>query len=230
VCVTTQIVDGTACDGGACLVGAGECKAGACVGVPVDCDDGEPCTDDGCERGRGCVHAAVAQFSYCDKDPCRSEVCSHVGECYSPPNQSSTGKPCGDDYCDKAGSCVLAAAFALGVFGDACDNDNDCESGECVVGVDGDKVCSFQCYRGGGDCPDGWLCGTGPACHPSDYGKACSAHDDCAHRCAGATESAPGYCTAYCWDWSCPDGFTCEILPELSKETGITYCVSTGGR
>lgn len=42
-------------DGDVCVVGD-HCSGGKCVGVPVPCDDKNPCTDDGCVPGQGCVH------------------------------------------------------------------------------------------------------------------------------------------------------------------------------
>ena len=40
-------------DGDACTV-EDQCSAGVCQGVPVDCDDGNEGTDDGCDPLNGC--------------------------------------------------------------------------------------------------------------------------------------------------------------------------------
>lgn len=68
--------DGAACnDGDACTTGDA-CAAGVCVGIPRDCDDGNPCTDDACDAATGCRHAA--NTAACDDgDPCSApDVCS----------------------------------------------------------------------------------------------------------------------------------------------------------
>lgn len=222
-CVVTQLVDGTACDGGACLVGPGECSGGACVGESVDCDDGEPCTDDGCDRERGCVYAAKPKFTHCDTDPCHVETCSEDGVCYSPFGVA-VASPCGDGLlCDEQGACAPASSFSLGLEGEPCEQPGDCASGLCTP-MDGGAVCGRRCYRGGADCDPGWMC-VNSACVPSDYGAECASDADCGGQCASASAAHAGYCTNVCVYWSCPDAFACEALPELSKQTGLGFCV-----
>ncbi len=221
VCVTTQIVDGTACDGGACIVGPGACSAGACVGAAVDCDDGEPCTDDGCDLEMGCVHDPRPLSTRCDVDPCRIEACSANGTCRALTSAANPGTPCGDDeHCTAAGQCRRADTFSLGLFGDGCVLAGDCVSGRCAG-----NVCSYVCAIGGADCASGWLCGAGSMCRPSDYGAACDDDADCSARCAPPSGGAPAFCTAACESWSCPTGWVCQTVPELTKQTGIGYCV-----
>ena len=37
--------------------GAERCESGLCVpGPALDCDDGNPCTDDSCDSGSGCIN------------------------------------------------------------------------------------------------------------------------------------------------------------------------------
>jgi hypothetical protein len=61
-------------DGTACLFGSGEgvCKAGQCVmscsTADDDCDDGNPCTQDGCDVETGaCVHDPAALHGTCSR-------------------------------------------------------------------------------------------------------------------------------------------------------------------
>ncbi|MCC7535204.1 MAG: hypothetical protein IT379_03280 [Deltaproteobacteria bacterium] len=49
--------DGTACADGTVCNGSETCAAGACVAdSPLDCDDGDSCTLDGCDPESGCTH------------------------------------------------------------------------------------------------------------------------------------------------------------------------------
>lgn len=65
------------------------CADGVCVGAPMDCDDGNPCTLDGCEAGIGCVHSPEPPGAPCDDglacstgDACQDGVCvADMSEC-----------------------------------------------------------------------------------------------------------------------------------------------------
>ncbi len=60
--------DGFACNG------VEVCAAGRCVaGAAPDCDDGDPCTLDGCTEGRGCVHAPKASAACSEPEPTDEE-------------------------------------------------------------------------------------------------------------------------------------------------------------
>lgn len=76
--------DGTPCvDGNACTTGD-SCAAGQCVGLPLQvsdaCDDGNPCTLDGCNPVSGCTH--FTQLVPCsDGDPCTVNDMCQAGKC-----------------------------------------------------------------------------------------------------------------------------------------------------
>lgn len=53
-------VTGLCNDGSICTAGD-QCSQGTCFGVPIDCDDGLPCTDDGCDPVLGCIHVDNGQ-------------------------------------------------------------------------------------------------------------------------------------------------------------------------
>jgi hypothetical protein len=59
-CQSAEAEDGTSCaDGRFCTVDD-RCEAGACVGTPRSCDDGDPCTLDSCDEGMArCLGEAV---------------------------------------------------------------------------------------------------------------------------------------------------------------------------
>jgi hypothetical protein len=61
VCAHAPVHDGTPCSDGNLCNGTESCQAGVCrAGTPLACNDGNPCTIDGCSPTRGCVHAAIA--------------------------------------------------------------------------------------------------------------------------------------------------------------------------
>ena len=57
LCAHQKLPDGAVClDGDACT-SLSFCKGGGCVGgAPIDCDDSNPCTSDGCDPASGCTH------------------------------------------------------------------------------------------------------------------------------------------------------------------------------
>ena len=73
-------IEGNEClDGNPCTI-ADHCEAGVCVGTPVDCDDDNPCSDDGCDETGGCVFEF--NESDCDDgDPCTVADRCEAGDC-----------------------------------------------------------------------------------------------------------------------------------------------------
>jgi cysteine-rich repeat protein len=57
----SSCADATVCNGDEVCDGAGVCQPG----VPLDCDDGNLCTQDSCDAGSGCLNAAVPRISGC---------------------------------------------------------------------------------------------------------------------------------------------------------------------
>src|SRR5581483_4404028 len=97
---TCQIQNvGEACDmSGPCFAG-GTCTAdGVCTGKPIDCDDGNPCTDDFCSGG--CQHTFNAA-------PCDDR------------NACTTGDHCSQGRC--VGTCAIGQRCPLGCEQGFCD-------------------------------------------------------------------------------------------------------------
>ena len=205
--------DGEACfDENACTYDD-QCEAGVCVGLPVDCDDGNPCTDDGCAPFDGCFQEDNSLPCEDDGDPCTEDLCSG-GECTHPPGNGGAGceddaDPCTTDICD-AGECT----HPPGNNGEPCEDDDPCtleehcEGGFCVAGgvnpsclsPCGDGLCSpspadEECPVDCGPCGDG-VCGIheagkdGGTC-PKDCLTACGDG-----KCEGG--ESPDYCIVDC--------------------------------
>ena len=94
-------------DGSVCTVGD-VCAGGGCQpGKAVGCDDGNPCTDDACEKA-ACTHLASSAGKACDDGQgCTSADSCQNGKCGGVAVQCEDGNPCTKDACDtKTGACA----------------------------------------------------------------------------------------------------------------------------
>ena len=55
-CTHTPTVGESCDDGDTCTIGINAMPRGSCVGGPLNCDDGEECTDDTCDPSSGCTY------------------------------------------------------------------------------------------------------------------------------------------------------------------------------
>ena len=78
-CENMPVSEGECKDGDPCTV-ADHCEEGECVGNPVLCDDGNPCTDDSCDGAGGCVFADN-EDDCDDGDPCTVADQCEAGQC-----------------------------------------------------------------------------------------------------------------------------------------------------
>jgi hypothetical protein len=79
------VLDGPKCmDDNPCTLGD-HCEAGICVGEPIICDDGNPCTSDACDFFGGCTFEAT--WGDCDDgDPCTlGDHCTQDAKCVGEP-------------------------------------------------------------------------------------------------------------------------------------------------
>ena len=122
----------------ACVTGdpcldAGRCLDGACrVSAPVDCDDGNVCTDDSCNPSSGCVH--VPNHAFCrGGGACGGIGACAAGVCRSDPDQScDDGNPCTSDSCDPDVGCRYGYSPGACDDGDACTFGDACVAGSCT--------------------------------------------------------------------------------------------------
>ncbi len=104
-----------AADGTACLVQGDLCQPGACAGgkcvkdATFTCDDGNPCTSDSCDPGRGCIHGYPFGTPCDDGDPCTlGDRCSE-GQCTGAPRDCDDQDDTTLDACDaQTGLCTHA--------------------------------------------------------------------------------------------------------------------------
>ena len=168
-------MNGKACeDNNACTV-ADACNKGVCAGKVKDCDDGNPCTNDGCDKVSGCVHPANS--AKCDDgNPCtKGDVCQKAA-CVG-----------GASTCQ----CQSHADCAKLDDGDACNGKLVCKNNVCVVDPATVVVCTGQ----SGPCkastcqPKTGTCSTqakkdGTPCQGD--GKPCTVETCTAAKCGGA--------------------------------------------
>jgi hypothetical protein len=135
LCTFSALSDGTSCDAdGSKCTDKDACKAGACVpGGPLNCDDANVCTDDGCLAATGCSHSGVTKTCDADGDACTSgDACKNSTCLAGPLLYCDDGNPCTDDTCDSKAGCTHTANTAACNDGDPCTNDK-CTGGKCVA-------------------------------------------------------------------------------------------------
>lgn len=104
-CTIQPKTDGTGCeDGDACTVGDA-CQGGACIGVPLSCNDGNPCTNDSCDPVTGCVR--VNNTAPCDDgSACTTDDTCADGHCNGTDLSCDDRNACTDDSCDPVSGCL----------------------------------------------------------------------------------------------------------------------------
>ena len=179
-CVDVPTKDGEPCDNGNACEYAKQCKGGACVGVPVVCDDGNPCTDDGCAPEKGCVFAPNS--APCDDgDPCTLGDRCEDGACTGADALlCDDGNECTTDVCVPGKGCEFQNADGeLCEDGDLCTEGDVCLGGQCKAG----KAVSCD---DGNPCTDDWCESLAGCAHgwneaPCEDGDPCTVDDRCMH-------------------------------------------------
>ncbi|MCC6847906.1 MAG: DNRLRE domain-containing protein [Deltaproteobacteria bacterium] len=200
-------------DGNFCTT-AEQCVGGKCVVTPVNCDDGNPCTDDICDCSSGCINSNICNDGF----TCTTDLCDPgTLECTNVPNDALCDGQCFDGVCDAdpdsttvdpVTGCEITATEPDGTTcndGDGCTTADECTGGVCG----GDPVvCTAlsQCHEAGtctaGVCSNPFKA-SGVGC---DDGTLCTAPDECdgAGTCVGGN---PVVCTPLS---QCHDAGTCN--------------------
>lgn len=217
-CCTTDedCANSTLCDG------IEMCSGNTCVsGTPLNCNDGNPCTDDSCHPTLGCQH--VGNSGPCsDGDVCTTgDMCSGGACVGGAPTSCNDGNLCTDDFCTPGVGCEHSANTSPCGDGDACTTMDTCSGGVCVGGPPP-------------DCDDGNVC-TDDSCNvflgclntnnngPCSDNNACTANDQCL---AGLCVGVPVNCndTNICTDDSCNPGTGCVNQPNVSPCDDGLFC------
>lgn len=181
-CGHEPIDQGECLDGDVCTIGD-HCAKGECVGTPIDCDDDNPCTDDGCDGLGGCKF--TPNQSECDDgdpctagDQCEAEICAGIAlncECHEDGDCTALedGNLCnGTLFCNTEELPFKCAVFPETVV--LCPEvegpDAPCLEPHCTPET-GD--CSFVSANDESPCTDGDLCTVddlcaGGACTPGE--------------------------------------------------------------
>ena len=214
--------DGDVCDGDE------YCLNNKCVlGAPLNCDDGNPCTKDGCDPVAGCWHAPDNGAPCPDGDVCNGdEYCLDNTCVLGAPLNCDDDNPCTKDACDPVTGCWHAPDDGAPCpDGDVCNGDELCSGGQCVLGPPLSCDDDNPCTQGGCDPAsgcwheplDGISCGDGDVCNGEELcqggecapGQAPSCDDD--NPCTqDGCDPASG-----CWHEpldgiSCGDGDVCN--------------------
>ena len=183
-------MNGTPCDdSNVCTLGD-NCKAGVCsIGIAKDCNDNNPCTDDLCDKGKGCNpnfnSKACDDANACTKD----DICK-FGDCEGNILTCNDGNPCTDEVCEPKKGCIPSANTAICddnskcTQGDACKNTVcggspvDCDDGNICTDDSCDKASGCVASANAVLCPDSDVCTTGETCKNSACVKKAIVCDD----------------------------------------------------
>ena len=208
--------EGFLCDNAdACTVND-KCLEGDCTGgSAVNCNDGNPCTDDSCEAEVGCVH--TPNDAPCsDDNPCTTEDLCQEAECVGgPAAECGDGNDCTEDICDIQQGCInLPVVDGACDDGNACTDGDHCEDGVCIF--DGPLVCNDgdACTNDSCDPAAGCLFTLNAA--PFDDDDICTLADHChLGECVGGVELI------------CDDGDDCTD-DSCNPELGCQFVLNAG--
>lgn len=199
----TTCTDGDACtDGDIC--GGGKCVSGK----KKDCADGNPCTEDTCDKAKGCANKAVVDATICGSASCSTLIYAkaaacHQGACVGGTKNCDDGNLCTDDACDPAAGCLHPPNFAPCEDGSACTIADACSKGGCFGGPEK-------------NCNDGEPC-TVDSCDPakgcqhaaSANGIACGPSGCVGLNFTSAPVCTAGKCASVTASQDCNDGKAC---------------------
>ena len=178
-CIQTHIPDGSSCVSGDPCAQTSVCSVGVCETLSlIDCDDGNPCTQDNCDNNTGsCVHPDATDGIDCAID---DNECVLAATCFSGDCAATEAVVCNDGNSCTVGSCDPSSGACEHLPldegsecapGDACFLGGSCEDESCVptdpvICDDGeectDDICHtvFGCqfFSNEASCDDGSVC------------------------------------------------------------------------
>ncbi len=211
-CEAKPVATGSACDDGdACTTGE-QCVDGECTGgIPLNCNDGNQCTDDFCETATGCINLEVST-SCSDGDACTVGDECVDGVCLvGAPADCDDLNPCTDDSCDPAVGCVSVANDDQCDDANACTSGDHCEGGWCVFDELEDCNDDNPCTDDSCDALQG--CAYQLNSNPCDDGDVCTVNDKCSLGSCQAGISLFCNDSNDCTEDTCDPEVGCEFVP-----------------
>jgi len=234
---------------GDCLAGTDACQSVSCdatTGCQTEalaCDDGNPCTADGCDPATGCDNTPAPTGTECDDgDACTTGDACDAGVCVAgAPLACDDDGPCRTSEGCVEGACVYTNLTGPCDDGDACTEEGTCEDGSCATGPpkacdDGVACTQDSCDPSTGDCvfaADDGLCDDGSVCTIDTCDAATGCSNDGASlegtACNAATLCAtPGTCQSGICDGSvavdCDDN---DVCTDDSCDPATGGCITT---
>ena len=129
-CVYVPAPAGASCDDLSACSQGDMCSLGSCTGTLINCADGNPCTDDGCDKIKGCVFLPNS-LTCTDANTCTAKDTCKSGNCAGIAVACNDNNPCTVDTCKAGAGCqYLPSGVTL-----ACNDGNACSSGDSCKGA-----------------------------------------------------------------------------------------------
>ncbi|MFN8546138.1 MAG: putative metal-binding motif-containing protein [Candidatus Binatia bacterium] len=218
-CCTT---DADCADTSACTT-LERCDAGRCRSDPLDCDDHNVCTNDGCDPATGCTNTPVVNGIACGD----GNVCNGTETCQDGACQSGTALGCDDDNACTIDGCDFFSGCTHQQVAGCCMVDADCsDTSACTVN---ERCRNHECVTDPLPCDDQNPCTT-DGCDPAQgcrftavpNGEACGALDFC----QGLETCQAGQCQPG-QPPDCDDGNVCTT-DSCSPPTGCVHTPVAG--
>lgn len=174
----------------------GRAPAAAETCESLNCDDGNPCTTDGCDEMIGCTHT-LREFESCDDGlGCTTGDICLDGQCHGSTACPDDGNPCTTETCSLQG----CGSFLNNDYcddGDACTQNDMCDNGVCTAGSSTNCNDGNPCTVDSCDSADG-SCEYAPASGACNDNNSCTVGEQCENGvCQGGVVA------------SCDDGNPC---------------------
>ena len=125
-----------------------KCTAGKCGGIPKDCNDGDPCTNDSCNKDANGKCDSKAFIGPCDdNNKCtQSDTCDDKGKCSGKDIDCNDDNPCTIDVCasDKGCTAINEKGGTDCKDGATCVEQAVCSGGKCLVVKHSCKACEQE--------------------------------------------------------------------------------------
>jgi hypothetical protein len=209
------------------------CANSACApGKKVNCDDNNPCTDDGCDLAQGCT--ATANSAPCNDgnactaaDTCGKGVC--LGSAATP---CDDGNACTIDWCDPSKGCQGLAVGGPCDDGSACTGNDVCTKGKCggvAITCDDGNPCTADACNAQSGCTapavaDGQACGGNGVCKAGVCSLGSQANP--ASSCLAILKAIPASASGVYWlDPNKTGGFEayCDMVTEGGGWTSLVH-------